>query len=80
MNQIFLFTKQKHDRNPLIFIGYSDFQYVGRTFLESHGIYGANEFAALRHISTWAVCSFPNRVLQKFFTENSRKSGIREIL
>ncbi|KAL3989945.1 Mediator of RNA polymerase II transcription subunit 31 domain protein [Acanthocheilonema viteae] len=34
-------------------------EYVGRTFLESHGICNANEFAALRHISTWAVCGFP---------------------
>ncbi|CAG9536706.1 unnamed protein product [Cercopithifilaria johnstoni] len=34
-------------------------EYVGRTFLEYHGICGANEFAALRHISTWAVCGLP---------------------
>ncbi|VDK73332.1 unnamed protein product [Litomosoides sigmodontis] len=36
-------------------------EYVGRTFLESHGICCANEFSALRHISTWAVCGFSSQ-------------------
>ncbi|VDK70947.1 unnamed protein product [Onchocerca ochengi] len=33
-------------------------EYIGHAFLESHGICSSNEFAALRHISTWAVCGF----------------------
>ncbi|MCP9262974.1 Mediator of RNA polymerase II transcription subunit 31 [Dirofilaria immitis] len=36
-------------------------QYVGQAFLKSHGICSSDEFAALRHISTWAVCGFPGR-------------------
>uniref|UniRef100_A0A1I7W221 tRNA:m(4)X modification enzyme TRM13 n=1 Tax=Loa loa TaxID=7209 RepID=A0A1I7W221_LOALO len=36
-------------------------EYVGRIFLESYGICSSNEFAALRHISTWAVCGFPSQ-------------------
>ncbi|EJW78467.1 SOH1 family protein [Wuchereria bancrofti] len=36
-------------------------EYIGRAFLEFHGICSSNEFAALRHISTWAVCSFLNQ-------------------
>ncbi|VDO26921.1 unnamed protein product [Onchocerca flexuosa] len=33
-------------------------EYIGHAFLESHGICSSNDFAALRHISTWAVCGF----------------------
>ncbi|KAK6112481.1 Methyltransferase TRM13 family protein [Brugia pahangi] len=36
-------------------------EYIGRAFLGSHGICSSDEFAALRHISTWAVCGFLNQ-------------------
>ncbi|KAM3728486.1 Mediator of RNA polymerase II transcription subunit [Dirofilaria immitis] len=39
-------------------------QYVGQAFLKSHGICSSDEFAALRHISTWAVCGFPRQKLE----------------
>uniref|UniRef100_A0A915PN04 tRNA:m(4)X modification enzyme TRM13 n=1 Tax=Setaria digitata TaxID=48799 RepID=A0A915PN04_9BILA len=45
-------------------------EYSGRAFLETNGICSSSEFAALRHMSTWAVCGFPNQSLQ---AENSNR-------
>ncbi|KAI6230822.1 TRNA:m(4)X modification enzyme TRM13 [Aphelenchoides fujianensis] len=35
-------------------------EFVGREFLETVGIKTAADFSALRHVSTWATCKFPD--------------------
>ncbi|VDM95905.1 unnamed protein product [Thelazia callipaeda] len=37
-------------------------EYIGHSFLQSCGIRSSKEFATLRHMSTWAVCGFPQAI------------------